>query len=661
MRRPAALLIICSLLAGACATTVGTLTRDAIAPLDGRGPEVVDYVSGLVERARAAHLADQEQWMRLGHWRTRWVRGPSTQADGPNFFMAANGADDPAAELDATLRAFFAPLPSDAPDEVQHPICQFPARFLWLDRELQFDRSKLPAHDCTRFDEFRSVADPVAVSFVFSSYYLNNPASVFGHTFIRLVKRGKASEEKRELLDRAIEFSATVDTQNAFVYGVKGIFGMFPGTFRNVPYYFKVRQYNDFESRDLYEYELSLTQPEIDLLVAHLWELGSTFFDYYYVSENCSYHLLGALEVARPSLELLAHMHWPVIPADTIKALYANPGFVKNVRFRPSLRRTFRARIDDMPAAGRDLVEELAHDPSASLGALDKATSAKVLDAAQDLIDMQFAKQLTYETDSEPARRKQTLLERRAELLIPSDPLEVATPTQSMPQLGHLSRRAGLGYVVDDTGAQSYQLDARLALHDLADPVAGYPELSQLEFLPVRMRYRLDNAGEGDRFTIESASLVRIVSLSPQNPFDRKLSWKADVGMVRIDDEGCDGCYIGRLAIGTGAAFATQSARVIAFATADLHVGSGPGLDGIEGIPIRAGVGPAAGLRLRLTPRLISLTTGELIWLPTQAPTFAWHARSILRYAFGPIFALNLEGYLDERAASGQFSGLVYF
>jgi hypothetical protein len=232
-----------------------------------------------------------------------------------------------------------------------------------------------------------------------------------------------------------------------------------------------------------------------------------------------------------------------------------------------------------------------------------------------------------------------------------------------MPQLGHDSRRVGLGFSADDTGAFGVALDARLALHDLADPTPGYPEYSQLEFLPTRARIRLDDDVTGrKRFELESLSLVRIVSLSAQNRFDRKLSWKVDAGLVRIQDAGCSGpCYLGQLALGTGFTVASSGSAAMMFATLDVHLASGPALDGIQGLPIRAGLGPAAGLRLRLAPQLISLTTGELIWLPTQAPRATWQARSILRLGLARTVALDLEGRLDDHAATAGLFTMLYF
>src|SRR5262249_53633592 len=154
-----------------------------------------------------------------------------------------------------------------------------------------------------------------------------------------------ASGKRRELLDYGVDYSADVDTTNALLYAFKGLTGLFPGTFHHYPYYYKVREYNDYESRDLWEYDLSLSPAQVAMLVAHIWELGSTYFDYYYLTENCSYHVLGALEAAAPELELLRHVKTPVIPVDTVKALYENQGLVRDVRYRPSIRTQFRKRI----------------------------------------------------------------------------------------------------------------------------------------------------------------------------------------------------------------------------------------------------------------------------------------------------------------------------
>ena len=86
------------------------------------------------------------------------------------------------------------------------------------------------------------------------------------------------------------------------VYGLA--WRKFRGRFSTMPYYIKVQEYNNLESRDLWEYPLHLTRPQVDLLVRHLWELGQTSMAYYFFNRNCSYQLLPLLEAAAPDLNI---------------------------------------------------------------------------------------------------------------------------------------------------------------------------------------------------------------------------------------------------------------------------------------------------------------------------------------------------------------------
>ena len=71
-------------------------------------------------------------------------------------------------------------------------------------------------------------------------------------------------------------------TDNPIVYSILGTMGGFKGSLVSLPYYYKIREYNDHESRDLWSYELNLSYEEIEVIIDHLWELGQTVFDYYY-------------------------------------------------------------------------------------------------------------------------------------------------------------------------------------------------------------------------------------------------------------------------------------------------------------------------------------------------------------------------------------------
>lgn len=660
--RQSLLLLLCVLSLVACVQTQGRLTRSALRPDVDR--DRIAYARELKAKARKLKLAYSTQWLRLGHYRKSWTGSISSQADGQNFFLSPHGKSHPQLELDATIDGFFRELEAfDAKLEenrnVQHPICQFPARFMWLSEQLSIDPARLPAHDCSRFQKFAEGTQAESVTLVFSSYYLNNPASAFGHTFLRLNKKKAAvSEDQRELLDYGIEFSADPDTSFAPLYAIKGLAGAFPGTFRKLPYYYKVRQYNDYESRDLWAYTLDLTPKQLDMLIGHVWELGSTFFDYWYLSENCSYHLLGLLEAALPERNLLDGVHWPVIPADAIRGVTREKGLVAKIEYRPSSRTRFREQISKFSSEQLTAVAELGSDPRRPL-TLPERERIAVIDAAQDLVDIKYAKALARDARTGKGPEvKQVLLERRAEILVPSEDHTYPIPWPKMPQLGHDSRRISLGGA-SSRDAQWVEVGARLALHDLADPTDGYPELSQLEFLPLRARYDITN----ERFRLDSLDLVHVVSLSAQNRFDRHISWQFRLGSQHLEDEGCvtDNCYAGRVELGGGTAFSTESDRLTVFAFANTQVWAGRGLDALFGGPVRVGIGPSGGLRLRIVPRLVALATGEWSWLPMQKGFATWMVAGTLRWSVLRAVAVDLQVRGEYETASGTLSTMLYF
>ncbi|TMA26980.1 MAG: DUF4105 domain-containing protein, partial [Deltaproteobacteria bacterium] len=255
--------------AGKIAVKAGVVAAAALAAAGARADT---YLQELQASAREQRLAEAAGWLKLLHYERGLFGGWHSEAEA-KFFLSPRGLSDPATELEATLAGFFSGA------DVQ---CRFPARMAWLNGRLHFDFARLPLASCPKFEEFYAKIAARSVTLVFSSYFLNSPASAFGHTLLRLDKGDESVAGKHfELLDYGVNYTATIDTGNAFIYAVKGLFGLFPGQFSAIPYFYKVREYNDFESRDLWEYDLSLTPEQVALVVAHIWELGSTQFPYY--------------------------------------------------------------------------------------------------------------------------------------------------------------------------------------------------------------------------------------------------------------------------------------------------------------------------------------------------------------------------------------------
>ncbi|TVR04818.1 MAG: DUF4105 domain-containing protein [Deltaproteobacteria bacterium] len=629
----------------------------------------------ILELIDSRRLWEHPGWQRLMHVRARRIGAPVSEAIGRGFFVHPSGRRDLRAELRATVIAFFSPedisVPESAPTgrrdrhiegalappEVDHPGCRFPARQGWLLDVLGEDTPPWPERECPSYEAFREQLQPRGVALVFSSYYLNNPASAFGHTFLRIVRTDEdMAEDRRALLDYAIDYAANVDTPNAILYAFRGLTGLFPGTFSIYPYYYKVRQYNDLEFRDLFEYELALTEAQRERLVEHLWELGHTYFRYFYTSRNCSHRILAALEVAVPDAELLAHVRSPVIPGETIKALYRNEGLVRQVVWRPSLRAQFEARTQDFDRSERRLARRLSRDAAAEFPAdLAPDRQAMVLDAAIDLVDMAHLEELVLGTDAEAAERKQQLMVRRARTRQPPSVLALREPLEERPERSHHGGRLSAGVAMDvDARQPSVVLEHRTVLHDLADPPMGYPDVLSMELIRTRLRY----TPEVDRLRVDHFRFADIRSITPVDAFNAHLAWQLGAGMHRPVDRGCADCAVLDLSLAGGFALGALDRRLLFWAMSRTVVEASAALDGPWGGPVRLGVGPWGGVRLRLGPRAAFYAEGGGLWFPGDAAELTPRAQSALRVGLLRNLAIGVEGRLDQRLVEG--AGLLY-
>ena len=626
----------------------------AASPAAGEAARAPDpaHLAELLGRARRAGLWEDPGWLRLGHWRRTRKGGFESEVDGTPFFRALRGRTDPRAELEATLRAFFDDRP--VADELSDAQCRYPARFAFLAGRLGVDLARLPPRRCPRFEAFLERIRPRSATLVFSSYYLNNPASAFGHTFLRFNKDDAARAGREwELLDYGVDYSATVDTKNAVLYAVKGLLGLFRGQFNHYAYYYKVREYADAESRDLWEYDLALAPGEVALLAAHLWELGGTYFDYWYLDENCSYHVLGALEAAAPRLSLLEHVgRHVVIPADTVKALFRNPGLVRGVHYRPSIRTQFVTRLGRLDPAGRAGGGRARGGPGRA--APGEARPGGAGGGARRGARPPRPALRPRPHRGEGARRgalpsdAARAPQRGRRRLAPARPS--AAPVPRAPARPRLRpRRPGGRNLLARDGALVL-LDLRLALHDLGDPADGYPPLSQIEFLPTRLRL----APREGRAEVDEAWFVRVVSLNDLTRFELRPSWRLRFGAATVRDAGCAACLAGQAELGAG--FAKTLGPLDLFAGADLVVEGSPRLDGTGGRSLRLGVGPGGLVRLRLGAGAVLLGDARWRWLPDTAPRETFEVRAALRLHLAKDLSLALEARRTPAADEGTLA-----
>ena len=487
-----------------------------------------DDCAVLVEEAEARGLSDDPYWRTLLHVRKGWF-GEQSLMDDPSFFLAPDGAADPGAEMEAELRAL---CESPPPEPDRAPWCRFPARYAWLAGQLGLDPGRVAPDRCPALSEALEAMDPGGATLVFPAAHGGNPASMFGHTLIRIDPASGSS-----LLAHAVNFAARTDPNDlAVVYAFKGLSGLYPGYYTLQPYYEKVLQYADIEQRDVWEYRLNLTAQEARTLALHAWELRDRYAAYYYLDENCSYQILFLLEAARSGVRLTDRYPAWVTPLDTVEDVLAE-GLVREVVYRPSLVRRLEALGKTLDGEAIDAIRALASGAAAPEDVPGEAgRRARILEAAAELVRIEYVRG---DLDREAYRRRYLpLLAARSRTGVPAE--EPRVPRPPAPHEGHASSRVRFSAGAAG-GAPWLGLGIRPSYHGLDDPVAGYEPGSAIGFLETEVGF----LPERGRLRLTRLELVRIVSLEPWGAFFRPWSWSVQAGFVRRPAVAGDGTRLG--------------------------------------------------------------------------------------------------------------------
>lgn len=504
-------------------------------------------VHAFIQKAEELHLSEDPQWLALVHYDKSFpAYSNSSRTEERSFFFAEDGITNPQAELSYTLTAFL--TSSVAGDE--NPRCRFPARFQWLSRKLDLPRALSSNDACPSFDKWFGELNPSGITVIFPTSFVNNPASSFGHTFLRLDQPNQ--NEETRLLAYTVNYAAATQGEDALTYAAKGIFGGYPGIYAVSPYYQKITKYSDLENRDIWEYELSLDQEEVKLLALHLWELREVPFSYYYFDENCAYHILALLDVARPSLHLVGSMHSWIIPVDTLRELVSRAGIIKSTVFRPSAATKLRARIAaaslNLQKAALTLSDDTFVLSATNTDTFSPEEKAKAFDLAYDYHTYQRIKERN--ESAENKKRAWDLLTIRSTLpAIP--PLVIDEPKR--PELGH---KTGLFSIAAGRSGRRWieETTIRPAFHALSDYQVGYTPGSQIKFLESVFRQT-----EAQGLSFERLTLLNITSLTAQDRFFHPLSWQVNLEERRLQLTDDQHPYLSELSAAFGKSYSVNN------------------------------------------------------------------------------------------------------
>ncbi|MDQ1363036.1 MAG: hypothetical protein QG652_896 [Pseudomonadota bacterium] len=471
--------------------------------------EAVAAPDALIEQAHQLDLEDNPAWLNLIHMRSGFTGVNRSEVADPQFFLSVNGRMDAEAELDATVRAF---------SEDSAMACRFPARWHWLSRFLDMGTKA----ECAELDSWKQKLAAQHLTLLFPSMYLQNPASMFGHTFLRFDQN-----EKSPLLAYTLSYAARPDTQdNVLSYVYKGVFGGYPGVFAVQPYYQTVTDYGDIEHRDIREYSLNLDSEEIDQLLNHVWELRDKQIDYYFLRENCAFQLLSLLDVARPGMQLTQDRFLLyAIPVDTVRSV-RDAGLIESSAYRPAR----ASRIAQMYVQLDAPLQTLAMDCAERTDCQPSScTDCRLAGARENKPDYARVLELATEIRQLWDKDAQALLSQRSQLIASANWQPFSNPD---PQDSHDSAR--WHFAAGKHEQQRYaEFGLRPALHDWLDDDSGLIEGAELEVLSLRVRYY----PEADYAQLQQLKIFGMQSYSPVQPWQMPLSSEINLGMYRISDE----------------------------------------------------------------------------------------------------------------------------
>ncbi len=460
------------------------------------------------------NVSTSDYWRYMLHFK-KDAHKSTVEKDAP-FFLAKDGYKNPYSELVKTVDTFMNPS-SEGIKQRGHPQCLFPARFHYL-KSLGL-LSDVEEIRCNGLNEWIAELGFDEIHLVHASQFISNPASVMGHTFIKVVNSRSVN-----FLNFYIGYAAEMDEDVGMLdYIHKGLMGGFTGVFSQGPFYEKVHEYSQIEKRDIWEYKLKLNQEQRLKFAYLLWEsVYNIEQNYFFMDENCSYMSIAILQAIFPDKKLIADLNLYVVPHETIKLLEKNE-LIESSQGRPSIRKMLRARF-----------KNLSSKQKATVLGIIKTNEIKSLDAetADTVLDYFSLKRHNNMGVLSPDdnRLNQKVLVARSTLSSSEAPIvQLSNPANSH---GEYHFEAGQLKLE----REYLLLGFRPGIHNFMDKGSGFLENSSFSFLELYIK------AQENGVSLHKFNLFNIMNNVPTTAIDPMWSWGSRLSISRDIDSPCFDC-----------------------------------------------------------------------------------------------------------------------
>ncbi len=437
-----------------------------------------------------------------------------------DFWISAT--KDPFQELQATINAFNS----------GNKLCQFPSRALFLNRYgYTFDLSH-----CDEYLSWKIQKRVDSVSVMFASGYMGNPASMYGHMLLRF-----DSKKKARLLNTSVNYGAKIPpNENAVVYIIKGIFGGYIATYSDQQYYRHEHNYANQEQRDLWSYQLNLNASDTALFVAHIFEILKFRFDYYFIDENCAFHIAKVIEIFTDNNLISDNALW-TIPAALATAMekqrYQGMPLVEKTEFIASGNTSLLRLFETIEKRGLTNIAENMINNGVDMTHPDY--QSLTIDDKKLLVESLMTYHQVTGSRNQLNQNQQLLINER--LLLPVGKVSVAnTPTVAKPDTANKPALLSVG-LIDLGGSLQGSLGFRMNYFDELTFNPSQKPFGALEVLDTEL------AIEESSIILKQLTLARVQSLPTTTSsidYFQSDAWRIDVG-YRDRSTHCTDCDTG--------------------------------------------------------------------------------------------------------------------
>ncbi len=280
------------------------------------------------------NLAQDRYWLKLLHFQN----GKST-INNQDFFLSSKGKEDAQVELIQTITQF---------KNTPNLVCKYPARYKWLSSKINLTIEK---QNCEELETFLKPNFHI-ISIVFTSQRYDSPASVFGHTLMKI---------ETNTIPYAINYSAKIpENTNSFIYAYKGLNGHYKSSYKFIPFSVKDYEYRSGEFRDLLSFTSNLNKDEINNLMLHFYEIKDIEEDYYFLSHNCSSELIKLIDMAKYNSNLVKDLDILVIPIDIVYLLEKND-YITDISNQNSKLKQFYHTINKLSKKEKEILFKIVN------------------------------------------------------------------------------------------------------------------------------------------------------------------------------------------------------------------------------------------------------------------------------------------------------------